>query len=75
MFKLLIFRNWEGLVEAVGYTYELIRLLRNRDSPTAAFLEAWEIDDSNPTFANLLEYLQIIERFDVISDVLPYLGE
>ena len=40
-----------------------------------ALLELWEADDSDPTIAKMLEYLQTIERFDVIDDILPLLGK
>lgn len=63
-------RNWLGLLELMGYPFETVRMLRNYDDPTSSLLDMWE-RDFQPTVAKLLGYLELIERLDVIDDILP----
>ena len=34
--------DWKGLADRMGFTYDTVRLLRAKESPTLALLEEWE---------------------------------
>ena len=34
--------DWKGLSDRMGFTYDTVRALRQKESPTLALLEEWE---------------------------------
>lgn len=69
--------DWRSIVELMGYgscrvvtfefcrfSYEMVMMLRNKESPTMSLLEEWELrEGSNATIESLID---IIEELDNI---------
>ncbi|GAB6027013.1 Myeloid differentiation primary response protein MyD88 [Chamberlinius hualienensis] len=66
-----IARDWEGLCELAGFSYDMIQLFRNRSDPIAAMLEHWS--KQQPSVGDLVRSLETMERFDIIEDIQPLL--
>ncbi|CAG9817406.1 unnamed protein product [Phaedon cochleariae] len=67
-------RDWQGLAELCKIKGEQIPSIQRSDDPTAKVLELW-CEKTNPesTIENLINFLQNLDRFDVLDDITPLL--
>ena len=68
--------NYQGLAECVGFDFiEQQKFQRDRD-PTQSLLMEWGNQPGlEPTLGKLVEYLQKLERVDVLEDCIHIISE
>lgn len=66
-------RDYRGLGEFMDLQHNDIKIFeRSKESPTQQILEAWEIKP-NATLEKLIEFLEEMERYDIIKELVPSL--
>lgn len=64
------FRDYRGLAELCGISGELIRSISHDSDPTYKVLKLWSDQaKSEATVAKLIQYLEHLDRFDVVDDI------
>lgn len=66
--------DWTLLAEEMGFEYLEIRQLETRPDPTGSLLDAWQ-GRSGATVGRLLEMLAMLDREDILRELLPHIGE
>lgn len=70
------YRDWRGLAALAGFDRDSVELMGQRgESPTEALIDAWVAQSRKErvTLHLLIQNLVLLERFDVIDDVMPHL--
>uniref|UniRef100_A0A0K8RLC4 Putative death domain of p75 neurotophin receptor n=1 Tax=Ixodes ricinus TaxID=34613 RepID=A0A0K8RLC4_IXORI len=70
------YRDWRGLAALAGFDRDSVELMGQRgESPTEALIDAWVAQSRKErvTLHLLIQNLELLERFDVIDDVMPHL--
>jgi len=64
-----LMNNYKGLAELIGFEWKEIENFDRQKSPTEEMLAEWtQRLDPEPTVGNLWNFLQELERFDVLLD-------
>lgn len=66
-------RDYRGLAELIGFQFKIIKRFGESESPTMKILESWETRP-DATLDKLITFLEEMDRHDVISELIPFLG-
>lgn len=65
-------RDWRGLGELCGLSSQFISNLHSHPDPTDRILTVWsETKKNESTIENLFNYLEDMDRFGVVEDIIP----
>lgn len=66
-------RDYRGFAELIGFPYRTIKKFEESEDRTLKILKAWE-SRPDAMLDKLIDYLEKMDRYDVIEDFLPSLG-
>lgn len=69
------FSDWNGLAELTGFSGVLLPHIQSEGDKTARILDLWyERDGDKATVQQLLNFLEELDRFDIIYDISDLVG-
>lgn len=68
------YSDWRGLAHLVGFKIEKIPVIACDADPTARVLTLWQKQDVPCNVKKLQEFLEQLDRFDVLDDAADSIG-